>query len=146
MRKRDERRRSAGFTLIELMVVVIILGILAATISLQLAGTTEETKRNRARVDIGTLSTAIDTFQLHMDRYPTTEEGLNALMTPPSDAQDRWHGPYLRDLNNDPWHHPYLYRFPGRRGPRTYDLWSRGADNADGGEGPNADVTNWEKQ
>ena len=146
MKKRDEGRRSAGFTLIELMVVVIILGILAATISLQLAGTTQDAKRNRARVDIGTLSTAIDTFQLHMDRYPTTEEGLNALMTSPSDAQEHWRGPYLRDLNNDPWGHPYLYRFPGRRGPRTYDLWSRGADNADGGEGPNADVTNWEKQ
>jgi general secretion pathway protein G len=146
MRTRDERRRSAGFTLIELMVVVIILGILAATISLQLAGTTQDAKRNRARADIATIGTAIDAFQLNTDRYPTTEEGLNALMTPPSDAADRWRGPYLKDLNNDPWNHPYLYRFPGTKGPRSYDIWSRGADNAEGGEGPNADVRSWEKQ
>jgi len=140
-------RRSEGFTLIEIMVVVIILGILAATIIPQFAGTTQDAMVTKARSDIATLELLLETYAVHMQgRYPTTEEGLKALVVPPSDGSQGWKGPYLKEIPNDPWKHPYSYRSPGLHGTRSFDLWSRGADGADGGEGPNADVTNWQEK
>jgi general secretion pathway protein G len=134
-----------GFTLIEVMVVVIILGILAATIIPQFAGTTHDAKVSKARADIATLESSVERFFLHMDRYPTNEEGLSVLVNPPAEGAKSWKGPYIKELRPDPWGKPYVYRSPGLHGTRTYDLWSRGADGNDGGEEHGKDVTNWEE-
>ncbi len=135
--------RSSGFTLIEVMVVVIILGILAATIIPQFVGTTLDAKIKKAQADIATLQQQLEVFNLHMERYPTNEEGLKALITRPTDGKN-WRGPYIMQLRNDPWNNAYAYRAPGTRSAsKAYDLWSRGADGQDGGEGPNADIGNW---
>ena len=133
-----------GFTLIEVMVVVIILGILAATIIPQFAGTTHDAKVSKARADIATLESSVERFFLHMDRYPTNEEGLSVLVHAPAEGAKNWKGPYIKELRPDPWGNPYVYRSPGLHGARTYDLWSRGADGNDGGEDNGKDVTNWE--
>jgi general secretion pathway protein G len=126
------------------MVVVIILGILAATIIPQFSGTIHDAKVKKAEADIAELGGALERFFLTMDRYPSTEEGLQALVVQPPDAGNRWRGPYLRELRPDPWGHPYRYRSPGLHGPtRTYDLWSNGADGVEGGEGTGADITSW---
>ncbi len=139
-----QKKRNRGFTLIELLVVVIILGILAATIIPQFIGTTTEAKIGAAKSNISELENALERFNIHMDRYPTTEEGLDALVRAPSgDENKKWRGPYIATLRNDPWGHPFQYRFPGTRSKTRFDLWSRGADNADGGEGDNADIGNW---
>jgi len=141
MRRRTPR--AGGFTLIEIMVVVIILGILAATIIPQFAGTTQDAKVSTAKTDIRTLRVGVGLFYLHMDRYPTTEEGLKVLVSPPADGAKGWRGPYIEELRPDPWKNPYAYRSPGLHGSKTYDIWSRGADGADGGEGINADIGSW---
>jgi general secretion pathway protein G len=147
MRTKVGTQRRRGFTLIEIMVVVIILGILAATIIPQFVGVTQDAKQNKAKHDMGILRTSLETFFLQMDRYPTSEEGLKALLVQPSDGAGKWRGPYLQgDLPKDPWGHPYAYRFPGQRGPKTYDIWCRGADGVDGGEGVNADSTQWDQE
>jgi general secretion pathway protein G len=139
----DARRQMYdGFTLIELMVVVIVLGILAATIIPQFMGVTEDAKVNTAKTHIEALKTALGMYNIHMDRFPTTEEGLKALVQPPGDAGKGWKGPYVDELKPDPWGNPYQYRCPGQNGKR-YDIWSRGADGADGGEGINADISCW---
>jgi general secretion pathway protein G len=140
-----QRRRSRGaFTLVEIMVVVIILAILAATIIPQFSGTTEEAKVSAAKHDIATLENCLERFFLNLGRYPTSEEGLRVLVTPPADGEKKWRGPYIKELRPDPWGHAYAYRSPGTHGvAKTYDLWSRGADGADGGEGVNSDITNW---
>ena len=121
---------------------MIIVGVLAATIIPKFIGTTHDAKVSACRRDIAVLQGAMERFNLDMDRYPSTEEGLKALVSPPADPQ-RWRGPYIDRLRPDPWKNPYGYRSPGLH-TRTYDLWSRGADGADGGEGPAADITSWE--
>jgi general secretion pathway protein G len=146
LKKATPARRRGGFTLIELMVVVIILGILAATIIPQFIGTTQEAKVAKAQQDIATLKNALERFMLHMDRYPTTEEGLKALVMSPVEGTKGWRGPYIDAVKPDPWHNPYQYRSPGLHGVKTYDIWSRGADGADGGEGVNTDVTSWSEE
>jgi general secretion pathway protein G len=132
----------AGFTLLEIMVVVIVLGILAVTIVPQFIGVTHDARVSTAKAHIAEIESAIERFYLHMDRYPTSEEGLAALVEMPAGAGDRWRGPYVRALRPDPWDNPYQYRSPGTRG-QPYDLWSRGADGVDGGEGEGADIGNW---
>lgn len=132
-----------GFTLIEIMVVVVILGILAVTIVPQFVGTTHDAKVSAAKAHIAELEAALERFSIHMDRYPTTDENLQVLVNPPSGATDRWRGPYVKQLRPDPWGQPYQYRQPGQRHRTSFDLWSRGADNADGGEGNGADIGNW---
>jgi general secretion pathway protein G len=135
---------AAGFTLMELMVVVIILGILAATIVPQFTKHAEEAKVGRAKTDIANLSGCLERYYLHMSRYPTSEEGLRSLVQPPTGGEKEWRGPYVKALKPDPWGREYLYRSPGLHGDRSYDLWSRGADGADGGQGDAADLTSWE--
>jgi general secretion pathway protein G len=139
---RQLQRRQA-FTLIEIMVVVVILGILAATIIPQFVGTTQEAKVSTAKANVAELESALERFQLHMDRYPAGEEGLNALVEAPTAEDKRWRGPYIKRLRPDPWGTAYQYRNPGVHHKTGFDLWSRGADGADGGEGDAADIGNW---
>ena len=133
-----------GFTLIEIMVVVVIIGILAATIIPKFVGTTHDARVSAAKAHVAELQSALERFNVHMDRYPTADEGLKALVEAPTGDDKKWRGPYIDQLRNDPWGNPYQYRYPGVHRPSGYDLWSRGADGADGGEGQNADVGNWE--
>jgi general secretion pathway protein G len=137
------QRRSAGFTLLEIMVVVIIIGVLAATIIPQFMGTTHDAKVSAAKADVSQLENALERFNLHMDRYPTMEEGLKVLVEAPAGEDKKWRGPYIKLLRPDPWGNQYQYRIPGMHHTTTFDVWSRGADGQDGGEGPNADVGNW---
>lgn len=140
---RSQRRSLAGFTLIEIMVVVIIIGVLAAMIIPQFTGTTTDAKISAAKGDVSQLESALERFNLHMDRYPTMDEGLKVLVEAPAGDNKKWRGPYIKQLRADPWGNGYQYRFPGIHHPFTFDLWSRGADGQDGGEGPNADIGNW---
>jgi general secretion pathway protein G len=147
MKIKFRKKTSAAFTLIEIMVVVIILGILAATIIPQFMGTTQDAKVGAAKAQVAELESAIERFYVHMDRYPTAEEGLKVLVDPPAGSEtgtdSKWRGPYVKQLRNDPWGNPYQYAFPGTHHPTSFDIWSRGADGADGGEGANADIGNW---
>lgn len=143
MRTSRTTRRRTGFTLLEIMVVVIILGILAATIIPQFIGATQEAKVGAAKAHVAELESALERYYVHMDRYPSQEEGISVLEKAPANEASRWRGPYIKQLRNDPWGHPYQYRRGGPHHPNSFDLWSRGADGADGGEGDASDVGNW---
>ena len=144
MKTHCPRNKIEAFTLIELMVVVVIIGVLAATILPSVIGTTYEAKFNAAKGDVSTLESALERFYVHMDRYPTTDEGLKVLTEAPSGGDKRWNGPYVKRLKPDPWGNEYQYRCPGVHHTSSFDLWSRGADGADGGEGQGVDITNWQ--
>jgi general secretion pathway protein G len=143
MRNHTTRGRQGAFTLIEIMVVVVILGVLAATIIPQFIGTTHDAKVSAAQSHVAELEAALERFNIHMDRYPTAEESLKVLVERPGGDTGVWRGPYIKQLRSDPWGQPYQYRMPGTRHPTSFDLWSRGADQADGGEGQSADIGNW---
>jgi len=136
------RGRQAGFTLIEIMVVMVIIGLLMALVGPNLIGRSEKAKVQAAAMQIERLGTVLDTFRLDVGRYPTTQEGLQVLVQRPMGV-DRWDGPYLnKGVPKDPWDRPYLYRSPGEAG-RPYDLYSLGADGAPGGTDNNRDITSW---
>ncbi len=137
------QKKSGAFTLIEIMVVVVIIGILAAVIIPQFVGTTQAAKISTAKATVAELENALERFNIHMDRPPTTEEGLKALVEAPAGEEQKWRGPYIKLLRADPWGNPYQYRNPGVHHASSFDLWSRGADGADGGEGEGADIGNW---
>lgn len=143
MKLQTRPHRTAAFTLIEIMVVVIVLAVLAATIIPQFIGTTTDAKISAAKAHISELESALERFYVHMDRYPTASEGLQVLVDPPATEADKWRGPYLKQLRADPWRTPYQYKKPGVHHPTSFDLWSRGADGAEGGEGAAADIGNW---
>ena len=137
------RKRQAGFTLIEMMVVMVIIGLLMALVGPRFIRQEEKARVRAARAQIELLGTALDTFRLDIGRYPNTQEGLAALRQRPG-GLDRWDGPYLKkDVPLDPWARPYGYRSPGDQG-RPYDLYSLGADGQVGGEGDNRDLASWE--
>jgi len=140
--KKLDSRRQAGFTLVELLVVLIILGLIAAFAAPRVIKFVGGAKTDSARIQIERLSGVLDLYRLQIGRYPSEDEGLNALMEAPADAP-RWDGPYLKkaDSLNDPWGQPYLYRFPGEYG--DYDLYTLGADAQEGGEGQDRDLTSW---
>jgi general secretion pathway protein G len=144
MKIQSARNRSKGFTLFEIMVVVVIIGILAASIIPQFIGTTQDAKVNTAKAQVSELESAVERFYIHLDRYPTTEEGLKVLVDPPAgDDAQKWRGPYIKELRNDPWGNPFQYSCPGTHHPTSYDIWSRGKAGVDGGEGENANIGNW---
>ena len=136
-------RREQGFTLIEIMVVVIILGLLAAVVVPQFLGRVDDARVAKAKQDIQATETALTLFKLDNFKYPTTDQGLRALVEKPADPSIRnWRpGGYLKRVNKDPWGNEYQYANPGTHG--EYDLYTLGADGQPGGEGPNADIGNW---
>jgi general secretion pathway protein G len=133
--------REGGFTFFEILVVVTIIGLLAALVGPRLWKKISGAKQSAAKAQIELFGSALDAFRLDLGRYPTTEEGLKALREAPSGA-DRWQGPYLpKEIPNDPWGRPYIYKCPGDHG--DYDLISYGADGVEGGDGENQDVVSW---
>jgi general secretion pathway protein G len=136
-------RRRSGFTLLELVVVIIVLGLLAGIVAPQIIGRLSEAKSTTARTQIELLSLALDGYRLDNGSYPTTEQGLAALRERPTrpPVPANWRGPYLRkDVPLDPWGRPYLYRAPGERNPAAFDLGSLGRDGKVGGDGEDADI------
>ncbi len=145
MTKHTRRPAQSGFTLIEIMVVVVILGILAALIVPKIMSRPDEARIVAARQDIGSLISALKLYRLDNKRYPTSEQGLQALVSKPASgpAADGWKaGGYVEKLPQDPWGHPYLYLNPGLHG--EIDVFSYGADGQPGGEGLDADIGNWQ--
>ena len=137
--------RRRGFTLIELMVVILILAILAALVVPRVIGRTGDAKRAKAATDISTISALLQQYRLDTDRFPTTEEGLQALRTQPADVQN-WKGPYTtKPIPVDPWGNEYQYEYPGAQGEDSFILRSLGSDGAPGGEGEAADITEGEE-
>ncbi len=134
---------SRGFTLVELLVVMMILGLLASVVGPKVMKYVGDSKSKTARMQIEDLSASLDLFLLDNGRYPTTEEGLPALVVATQNLQT-WNGPYLKKtvIPNDPWGRAYEYRAPGEHG--AFDLYSLGADNAAGGDGESKDITSWE--
>jgi general secretion pathway protein G len=142
------RRRAlgsaGGFTLIEIMVVVIIIGLLAAVIVPNVINKVDEARVTKAKQDIQSLETALTMFRLDNSKYPTTEQGLQSLVTQPTDPTIKhWRpGGYIQRISKDPWGNDYQYVYPGTHG-KEYDLFSMGADGQPGGEGLDADIGNW---
>ncbi len=143
MRTQSKRTPESAFTLIEIMVVVIIIGVLAATVIPKFVSTTYDAKVGAAKAHIAEFRGALERFNVHLDRYPTTDEGLKILVEAPSGDDKKWRGPYIDKAIPDPWGNPYQYRSPGTRNPKGYDLWSRGSDSSDGGEGAGAGIGQW---
>jgi general secretion pathway protein G len=139
-----KRARHAGFTLLEIMVVVVILGILAALVAPNVIRRIDDANVTKAKQDIRAFETALNLYRMDNFRYPSTEQGLEALVKQPNDPNIRnWKpGGYVRSLQKDPWGNDYAYISPGTRGG-DYDLYTLGADNQPGGEGPDADIGNW---
>lgn len=137
-------RNKTGFTLIELMLVVIIIGVLAAMVVPRLAGRSEQARQAAAMADIeANIATVLDLYELDVGQYPTTEQGLSALKTKPTSSPipKDWRGPYLKKTPVDPWGRPYIYKSPGGHNIVDYDLASWGRDGIEGG---GDDVVNWE--
>ena len=133
-----------GFTLIEIMLVIIIIGALAAMVVPRLAGRSDEARRQVAAADIkGNVSLALRLYEVDNGRYPSTEQGLKALLAKPSSppVPPNWRGPYLEQEPIDPWKQDYQYRFPGTHPPLDYDLYSLGQD----GKESEDDITNWQQ-
>lgn len=138
--QRFRKRPDRGFTLVEILVVMVIIGLIAALVGPRLFPKLGKGKQAAAKAQIELLGQALDQFRLDVGRYPSTQEGLNALMVNP--GIEKWEGPYLKkELPVDPWSRPYLYQQPGTHG--EYDLYSFGSDGAQGGEGEAADVASW---
>jgi len=141
--KNPVTRLARGFTLIELLLVLVILAVLAAVVVPKFTKRTEQAKLTAAATDISYIELALDIFEVDCGRYPTTEEGLKALVEQPSNA-DGWHDPYIkRGVPSDPWGNAYLYRCPGQHNPSGYDLYSFGPDGQDGG---GDDIDNWSQR
>jgi general secretion pathway protein G len=134
----------AGFTLLELMVVIVILGLLATIVMVNVLPSQDRAMKEKARADISVLEQSIEGYRLDNFTFPTNEQGLQALVTPPAGMTrpDRYReGGYIRRLPQDPWGNPYQYAVPGEKG--RFDIYSFGADGRKGGEGDDADIGNW---
>lgn len=137
-------RRTRGFTLLEIMVVLAIIGLLAGLAISQLSGTYGGAQVDTARLFVNTsIKVPLFSYKMAMGDYPTTQEGLQALITPPSDGADKWRGPYLdpAKIPVDPWGQPYHYAYPGTHNKDGYDVWSAGPDHQ---SGTGDDIGNWD--
>lgn len=142
MMRTSVRAAEQGFTLLEIMVVVVIIGLLAAIVVPNFVGNIDKAAVSRAKQDIRGIETALNLYRLDNFRYPSTSDGLQALVTNPGEAAaPNWKG-QLRKLPVDPWNHPYQYAYPGQHG--EFDVFTFGADGQEGGEGINADIGNWD--
>lgn len=144
-RKARIRRRARGFTLLEVLMVIVILGVLAAVIVPNFISTGDKARKDLAREQVTSgLATQLELFRTHTGRYPTTEEGLAALLTKPDDETiaEKWGGPYVKKTPKDPWGHELIYRAPGEYNADGFDLSSAGPDGVPGNDD---DVTNWER-
>lgn len=139
-----KRHRSRGFTLVELLVVLAILGLLAGVVGPSVMRSLGAAKPKTAKVQVEDLSATLDIYRLEVGRYPSTQEGLTALVQAPAGAQN-WNGPYLKKTTvpKDPWGNDYQYRSPGQNGG-GFDLYSLGSDGQDGGDGDAKDIVSWE--
>lgn len=139
-----KNRKDQGFTLMELLVVLLVLGLLASIAVPQVVKYLGRAKADTAQLQIEALSANLDFYKIDVGRYPGEEEGLKALVEKPSNAE-KWFGPYIKKASSliDPWGEPYVYKFPGEHG--AFDLKSLGADKKEGGEGEDADVVSWEE-
>ena len=136
---RLRRTRRGAFTLIELLLVLVILAVLMAVVVPKFAGQTDDARKTAAKAEITQIDAAVDRFELDTGRLPTNDEGVAALLDPPSNATN-WKGPYLKKAPKDPWGNPYQYRNPGQQNPRGVDIFSMGKDGREGGAD---DVDNW---
>ena len=137
------RRPSGGFTLVELLLVLVILAVLAAIVVPKFTKRSEQARIAAATTDIANLGTSLDAFEIDTGRYPTSDEGLKALMEQPGSIKE-WKGPYLkRAIANDPWGNPYVYRSPGQHNSTSYDLYCHGPDGQEGG---GDDIDNWSQK
>ena len=141
MRSTPQPRRQRGFTLLELVIVLIILGTIMAFLAPRIFGNVERANSARAKAQIEQISGQLEIMRLEVGRYPTSQEGLRALVEKPP-GMDRWGGPYVKDLSilRDPWGNEFKYASPGQAKP--FDLVSLGADGKEGGEAENRDITN----
>jgi len=139
--KDSNRIKEKGFTLIEMLIVMVIIGLLAALVGPRMFGKVEKSKQKAAKAQIALFETALDTYRLDVGKYPTTDMELQALRVRPEDVE-KWDGPYLpKEIPLDPWGHSYEYRSPGEHG--EYDILSLGADGSPGGDGVDADIGSW---
>jgi general secretion pathway protein G len=141
--KRTDKFQQRGFTLLEIMVVVVIIGILGALIAPQIFGQVDKARVTKARQDIAAIEAALEMYRLDNFRYPSTEQGLKALVEQPTDVKNWKPGGYLKALRKDPWDGDYQYANPGGHG-KQFDVFTLGADGQEGGEGYDADLGNWE--
>jgi general secretion pathway protein G len=141
-RRDPHRSHEAGFTLVELLVVMVILVLLASLVAPRVVGYLGSSRTKTAKVQIESLSTSLELFKLDSGRYPTEHEGLQALVARPADVRN-WNGPYLKKdaVPKDPWGNAFRYRYPGEF--LEFDIFSLGADDQEGGEGEDQDVSNW---
>ncbi len=140
-----DNTNDAGFTLIEMMAVLVIIGLLMGAVAVTVIGNTDKAKKSRAQIDINAYETAMERFYMDMGDYPPEEYGLRALKSLPSGMENTGaysSDGYVKKISNDPWNRPYVYRYPGEHG--AFDLLSYGKDGQPGGEGVNADITNWD--
>jgi len=142
IRRRRSRRSQRGFTLVEILVVITIIGLIMALVGPRVINYLGEAKVKAAKIQIESFGSALDLFYLDAGRYPTTSEGLRVLVERPGSTA-LWNGPYIKGntVPNDPWGKPYVYRSPGQYG--AYDILSYGADGQEGGTGAAADITSW---
>ena len=137
------RNRERGMTLIEILVVLVLIGIVLGIVGGNFISKGEKAKADAAKIEIGQISQTLDLYKLEIGRYPTTQEGLQALISAPPGLPN-WNGPYWKKstLPKDPWGNEYRYSAPGQHGP--YDIMSYGADGKEGGEGANKDILSWQ--
>ncbi|MGK6323850.1 type II secretion system major pseudopilin GspG [Sphingomonas sp. DT-51] len=140
----QRRKKKNGFTLVELMVVIVIIGLLATIVALNVLPSGDTARIQKAKADIATIEQGLELYRLQLGTYPSTTQGLQALVTAPAgaDAARYQAGGYVKKLPKDPWGRDYLYASPGQHG--AADVWTLGADGKDGGEGIDADIGSWQ--
>jgi general secretion pathway protein G len=140
-----QKRTTRGFTLIEIMAVVLIIGLLSTLVGLAIFPQIDKARVSTTRTQLSMLDSALEAYRMDNAKFPTTEQGLIALINPPPEARNAVAGGYLRErrIPEDPWGNPFQYEYPGTHNRHAYDLWSFGADGNPGGDGVDADIGNW---